>query len=104
RIYSIACKIYEDSKIDTELMGLITYINKNANKNLIGFMIHILKHKEEIYNGGGDATIVDNELRSEEPQTEVIAEWCDEKDKHETTELDWAEKERMKAIVAKHSQ
>src|SRR5699024_977508 len=104
RIYSIASKIYEDSKIDTELMGLITYTNKNANKNPIGFMIHILKHKEEIYNGGGDASIVDNELRLEEPQTEVIPEWFDDKDKHETTELDWAEKERMKAIVAKHSQ
>jgi len=104
RIYSIASKIYEESKIDIELMGLITYTNKNANKNPIGFMIHILKHKEEIYKDGGDASIVDNELRLEESSTEVIPEWFDDKDKHETTELDWAEKERMKAIVAKHSQ
>src|SRR5699024_6386446 len=103
KIYSIATKIYEESNIETELMGLITYTNKNANKNPIGFMIHILKDKEEIYKDGGDGSIVDNELRLEGPQTEVIPEWFDEKDK-KTSELDWKERERMKAIVAKHSQ
>src|SRR5699024_4398330 len=75
RIYSIASRIYEESKIDAELLGLITYTNKKANKNPIGFMLHILKRKEEIYKDGGDASIIDNEYKSDENKMEVIPEW-----------------------------
>src|SRR5699024_8077291 len=106
RIYSIASRIYEESKIDAELLGLITYTNKKANKNPIGFMLHILKRKEEIYKDGGDASIIDNEYKSDENKMEVIPEWFNDKGNktQETNELDQLEREEMENIIAKHSQ
>src|SRR5699024_4596421 len=63
-LYSIASNIYEQSKIEEELLGLITFTNDNASKNPIGFMIHILKSKEKIHNSGGNPSIIEGELKS----------------------------------------
>jgi len=105
RIHSIASRIYEESKINEELLELITYTNKNANKNPIGFMIHILKQKEKAYKEGGNASII-NTNKLKESQTEVIPEWFNDMDhkKQKIEELDQLEVEEMEKIIEKHSQ
>src|SRR5699024_11326858 len=50
KINNIAMNIYDEDKKEYEILALIEYTNKHATKNHIGFLLHILKEKEKIYN------------------------------------------------------
>ena len=106
-LYSIASNIYEQSKIEEELLGLITFTNDNANKNPIGFMIHILKSKEKTYNNGGNPSIVECELNSGfRSSKEIIPDWFKNNkidDEHKEQSLDEKELKEMAEIIARHS-
>src|SRR5699024_7635742 len=49
-INNIAMNIYDEEKKEHEILALIEYTNERATKNHIGFLLHILKEKEKIYN------------------------------------------------------
>src|SRR5699024_8056002 len=59
-IDQIASKIYTTDQKEREMLGLIEYTNKNASKNYIGFLLHIIKEKERIYKKEGNPSIVEN--------------------------------------------
>src|SRR5699024_9805900 len=106
-LYSIASNIYEQSKIEEELIGLVTFTNENASKNPIGFMIHILKSKEEIHNNGGNPSIIESELKSPPRSSrEIIPDWFKNNkndDERKEQPLDEKELEEMAEIIVRHS-
>src|SRR5699024_9402961 len=61
KINNIAMGKYEKDKKEYEILALIEYTNKYATKNHIGFLLHILKEKEKIYNNAGNPSIIENE-------------------------------------------
>src|SRR5699024_6718507 len=106
-IDQIASKIYTADQKEKEILGLIEYTNKNASKNYIGFLLHILKEKEKIYKKEGNTSIVENELNSTTSSTEVIPEWFEtrrEKNQEKIEKkLGKTEMQELKELLAKHS-
>src|SRR5699024_2491892 len=106
-IDQIASKIYTADQKEKEMLGLIEYTNKNASKNYIGFLLHILKEKEKIYKKEGNPSIIENELNSTTSSMEVIPEWFEtrKKNKQEKNEkeLGKTEMQELKELLAKHS-
>src|SRR5699024_10797504 len=102
KLYSIASNIYEQFKIEEELLGLVAFTNDNASKNPIGFMIHILKSKEKINNDGGNPSIIEGEMKSGfRSSKEIIPDWFKNNkndDEHKEQSLDEEELEEMAEI------
>src|SRR5690625_7308012 len=71
-IISIAFRIYDKEKVSDELINLVKLANSKAETNSVGFMIHIIRDKEKIYNSGGDPSIkLDLLVQSKE----VLPDW-----------------------------
>src|SRR5699024_9086213 len=106
-IDQIASKIYTADQKEQEMLGLIEYTNKNASKNYIGFLLHIIKEKEKIYKKEGNPSIVENELNLLSGSSEVIPEWFESrresKQEKIERELGKTEMEELKELLAKHS-
>src|SRR5699024_8367926 len=106
-INNIAMNIYDEDKKEQEILAIIEYTNKYATKNHIGFLLHILKEKEKIYNKAGNPSIIENELSNNFNTSEVIATWFEKIHKNEeypsTTDLDSDEMQELKKLLAKHS-
>ncbi|HLR00474.1 MAG TPA: replication initiation protein [Sphingobacterium sp.] len=106
-IDQIASKIYRADQKEREMLGLIEYTNKNASKNYIGFLLHIIKEKEKIYKKEGNPSIVENELNLSSDSSEVIPEWFgarrERKQEKIEKELGKTEMEELKELLAKHS-
>src|SRR5699024_8981729 len=107
KINNIAMDIYEEDKKEYEILALIEYTNKYATKNHIGFLLHILKEKEKIYNNAGNPSIIENELNNHFKNSEVIPEWFEKKQKNEdrslTPDINTEEMQELKDLLAKHS-
>lgn len=78
-MYSIASEIYQENSLEKELLALVDYANEVATTNPEGFMIHLLKNKKEIYDNGGNPSIEQIEIFS----NEVIPEWFKEQKRQE---------------------
>jgi len=106
-INNIAMNIYDEDKKEQEILALIEYTNKYATKNHIGFLLHILKEKEKIYNKAGNPSIIENELSNHFNTSEVIPAWFEKTHKNEdypsTPDLDSDEMQELKKLLAKHS-
>jgi len=106
-LYSIASNIYEQSKIEEELLGLVAFTNNNASKNPIGFMIHILKSKEKTHSNGGNPSIIEGELKSSfQSSKDIIPDWFSNNktdDECKEQPLDEKELEEMAEIISRHS-
>src|SRR5699024_7571332 len=107
KINNIDMGIYEEDKKEYEILALIEYTNKYAKKNHIGFLLHILKEKEKIYNNAGNPSIIENELNNHFKNSEVIPEWFEKKQKNEdrplTSDINTEEMQELKDLLAKHS-
>src|SRR5699024_6531177 len=106
-INNIATSIYDEDKKEQEILALIEYTNKYATKNHIGFLLHILKEKEKIYNKAGNPSIIENELNNHFKTSEVIPDWFEKTYKNEgslsTPGLDNDEMQELRDLLAKHS-
>src|SRR5699024_5253501 len=102
KINNIAMGIYEEDKKGHEILALIEYTDKYATKNHIGFLLHILKEKEKIYNNAGNASIRENKLNNHFKTSEVIPEWVDKKQKNEdpplTSDINTDEMQELKDL------
>lgn len=78
-VLSIANKIYPKDRIEEELLGLIDLTTQKSTENRSGFMIHIMKTKEELYHDGKDPSIVNVDLKSY--SNEVIPDWFKNRNK-----------------------
>lgn len=78
-IYAIANEIYQENSLEKELLALVDYTNEVATTNPEGFMIYLLKNKKEIYENGGNPSIEQIEIFS----NEVIPEWFKEQKRQE---------------------
>lgn len=78
-VYAIASKIYQESLLEKELLALVDYANEVATKNPVGFMVHLIKSKKEVYDDGGNPSIEQIEMFSHE----VIPEWLKEQKRQE---------------------
>jgi len=106
-INNIAMNIYNEEKKEHEILALIEYTNERATKNHIGFLLHILKEKEKIYNNAGNPSILENEFNNHFKTSEVIPEWFEKKQKNENyftaPDINTDEMQELKDLLAKHS-
>ena len=101
-IYSTAQKIYTSDKLESELLALAEFTKQKSTENPSGFMIHIIREKEKIFNTGKDPSIVNNEMKSYFP--EIIPEWFKNRDYKPKKIDDDMERERLRKLIEAYSE